>query len=299
MQRVNCYLCDADDYRVVFAAKTPETGLTADHLAARKGPINKQYSYTWVKCRSCGLLYANPAPTEEALRGLYSISEQGGYSAEEDNLSYTYGKYLNKFSNYFTRKRSALDIGSGSGFFLKELLKFGFQEVRGIEPSIAACETAPYDVRPMLLNKAYNEKDFGPGTIDFISCFQTLEHIARPDKLIESFSNILSKGGIIFCVAHNAGTMGVKILGARHPIVNAGHLTLFDNKTLQKLFLRHFEVLEVFSIGNRYSLRYWISLLPIGERGKTFLLKISTTLKMDMVPLEMKLGNIGIIARKN
>ncbi len=88
------------------------------------------------------------------------------------------------------------------------------------------------------------------------------------------------------------------MLGAKHPIVTAGHLTLFDINTLSKMFSKYFDVIEAFKISNRYSLRYWISLFPFNEPLKALFLKTCAALHIDRAPLTMSLGNIGLIARK-
>jgi SAM-dependent methyltransferase len=298
MQQVNCYLCGANDYSVIFQGTGSELELTPSHIAARKGSINKDYSYRWVRCNKCGLVYANPVPSEELLSSLYASSDQSAYVEEEENISFTYARYLNKIRRHIGHFGKALDIGAGNGLFLRTLMKNGFEQVTGIEPSARACHAAHDDVSPFLKNAVFDENDFDPGTLDFISCFQTLEHIHNPDKLIESFSRLLSKDGIVFCIAHNFGSIGVKILGSRHPIVNAGHLTLFDISTLPKLFSKHFEIVDVFNIRNRYSCRYWISLLPFKQSAKSSMVKIGSFFGVDTMPVTLSMGNIGLIARK-
>ena len=144
----------------------------------------------------------------------------------------------------------------------------------------------------------FSENDFTAASFDFIACFQTLEHIHRPDLLLETFSRLLVADGIVYCVAHNFNTFGVRLLGINHPIVNAGHLTLFDMQTARKMFDRYFDVLDVFPISNRYSLNYWLTLLPINERGKQILSRGFRAVGLDKLPLTMNLGNMGIIARK-
>lgn len=298
MQNVNCYLCGSNNYTVIFPNQSSGVKLEAKHLAARKGSINQEYSHNWVRCKNCGLVYANPIPDINTMQSLYISSDQGDYNQEIENIAHTYGKYLSKYRRFILDKRMALDIGAGRGFFLRTLLGFGFESVRGIEPSTLAYKCAPNDIKPFLINAVYDEKYFKPGTVDFISCFQTLEHVHHPDKMIESFSRLLSKNGIVYCIAHNFGTIAVKTLGTKHPIVNAGHLILFDIATLKRMFEKYFEVVDVFNISNRYSLRYWISILPLSEPIKKTLLKACVILGIDTVSLTMSVGNIGLIARK-
>ena len=68
MKSTKCYLCGMDDTSMLFNGSKPEIELNVNHLAARKGSINKEYSYNWVKCKVCGLVYANPIPEEKTLQ---------------------------------------------------------------------------------------------------------------------------------------------------------------------------------------------------------------------------------------
>ncbi len=298
MRTVPCHLCGSNDHKVLFPGSGPGAELTSDHIAARKGSINKAYSHTWVRCAHCNLVYANPVPDEEVFGRLYEASDQGDYEQEVDNLTRTYEKYLLRHAHLISRKGMAVDIGAGNGFFLKALLGIGFEKVRGVEPSKATCDSAPEGVRPFLINKMYDERDFEPGSIDFISCFQTLEHVYSPNDLIASFARLLSKNGVVYSVAHDFGALGVRLLRAKHPIVNAGHLTLFDPLTLARMFGKHLEVMSVFRISNRYSLRYWISLLPLGQTMKDLAVDALSFVRMDRIPVTLSLGNIGIVARR-
>lgn len=298
MYQVVCYLCESSDYAVIFPSKDCEVELTEKHIAARQGSINQQYLSNWVRCNRCGLVYANPVPEETILEKLYTISNQSGYYDEEVNVADTYECYLRRHSRYIQKKRMALDIGTGNGFFLRRLLALGFEHVLGVEPSVLAYSKATPDIRSFIINKTFAEEDFMPKSIDCITCFQTLEHFYYPNRVIEAFSRLLSPGGLVYCVAHNFDAFGVRLLGRRHPIVNAGHLTLFTSKTLAAIFSKYLEVLDVFNIGNRYSLRYWLSLLPINSILKNGILSVCASIKIDKWPLTLSLGNIGIIARR-
>ena len=297
MKKVSCYSCNADDYRILFKG-SEGVELRAEHVAARKGSVNKEYRHTWVQCNHCGLVYANPIPEKSQLEKIYLESEQGGYTQEEDHLSFTYMRYLLFHSGILQKKDFAVDVGAGSGFFLKDLLELGFKKVAGYEPSLQACSKVKEKIRPFLFNEPFRKDRFAANTIDFISCFQTLEHIYDPHLLIRDFHDLLTPGGVVYCVAHDFSSLGVKILGERHPIVNAGHLTLFDKKSLRHIFSRYFDVINVFPIANKYSIKYWVSLLPFNDASKDRITNLLNILSLADIPVSLKMGNIGIIAKK-
>ncbi len=299
MNETACYLCGSEsDFSVLFPGQNSIKELRPDHIAARKGSINKEFSYNWVKCNRCGLVYVNPTPDARFLEQIYEQSDQGLYQDESNNIAWTYSRYLRRFSGLLNRRCAALDVGAGDGFFLKELRDLGFQDVLGLEPSADACRRAKSEVSPFLLNQSFRESDFRAGSFDFISCFQTLEHLPNPDRIVSGFQRLLAPGGLVYCVAHNFTSLSAKFLGAHHPIVNAGHLTLFDEVTLKAFFKKYFNVLAVFKIANRYSVRYWVSLLPIPESIKGNLIDILTSSGLSTTPLTLSAGNIGLVAQK-
>jgi SAM-dependent methyltransferase len=227
------------------------------------------------------------------------MSNQGEYISEDDNLARSYGRYLQKYIGSLRSNRGlAVDVGAGTGFFLPELLKAGFSQVVGIEPSAEAVAMAPANIRSLITCGLFTGDTFPEGTVDFISCFQTLEHIPSPDKLVADFAKALAPGGLVYCIAHDFGSFGVKLAGSRHPIVNAGHLVLFDRKTIRALFEKHFSVIDVFPIVNRYSVRYWLSLVPLPDRIKSAVTAILDRTGLSKVNLSLSMGNMGIIAKK-
>ena len=298
MLTVKCHLCGTDDYRVVFPGNSRQLTLRAEHIAAREGGITQQYRHNWVRCNRCGLVYVNPAPDPQELEALYRESDQSGYDQEVDNVVYTYSRYLSRYLNLLPDRALALEVGAGDGFFLKAMLDLGFQKVVGFEPSTPSYQKAPPEIRPHIINGPFAEDALAPGSVDLITCFQTLEHLPTPGKTLAGFSRLLRPGGLVMVVAHNFDSLGVRLLGVRHPIVNAGHLALFDPLTLRKIFASHFEVIDVFKIVNRYSLHYWLSLVPVNERLKARMGRAVSSLGLSSLTLALSLGNMAIVARK-
>ena len=89
-----------------------------------------------IECPTCDVVYANPAIAEESLASAYEeaafdSTTEAGYAAR------TYGRYLSRILPRLPDLGGALDIGTGEGSFLRELLRAGFHDVVGVEPSRA------------------------------------------------------------------------------------------------------------------------------------------------------------------
>src|SRR5208337_126483 len=115
-------------------------------FASRKTP--EYMHYRLVECPACDLLYAAPLPTLRTLAQAYHHAAFDS-SQEAHFAARTYAQGLGKFANFLPEKRGALDIGTGDGAFLEELLSKGFKEVKGVEPSQAPIQASLPKVKPL------------------------------------------------------------------------------------------------------------------------------------------------------
>lgn len=155
-----------------------------------------------VECPSCELLYATPAPTPDALAALYGDADYA--SAEESRYaSATYAHLLGDLVGALPPDAAAIDIGTGDGSFLAELLDAGIRDVVGVEPSAAPIAAASPRVRGLIREGVFNAEDFHPGRFQLITSFQTLEHVPDPLDLCRSAHRLLREGGAVLVACHN------------------------------------------------------------------------------------------------
>ena len=124
-----CPTCGSTDDGTVFAEQRLDMSALDQHaFASRKRPEHMRLRF--VECPSCDLVYANPVPSPETLAQAYE--EAAFDSAEEARYAArTYAEALDEIIAGLPDRRGALDIGTGEGAFLAELLGLGFTEVRG------------------------------------------------------------------------------------------------------------------------------------------------------------------------
>jgi len=157
---------------------------------------------TVVRCRRCGLVFANPMPIPVELAQHYAV----------DPLEYFGANYVNAPLGAFQSQIdifraicgegegvTALDIGSGTGHTMATLREAGFS-VRGLEPSPVfrnhAIET--FDFSPdQIVEASVEDADFAPGSFDFVTFGAVLEHLPDPAAAIESAVRWLRPGGVI------------------------------------------------------------------------------------------------------
>ncbi len=230
-EEVPCHICSSSRY--------------AAYLQAR--------GFTVVECRDCGLRYVNPQPSIQGLEQIYAIFDQGDQwrSGEEH-----FNRRVRKEILRFKKTGSVIDIGSGSGNFLRCMREAGFS-VFGVEPSRTGSEHA---------RSVYGIETFN-GTVetfvspevrrefDVVTILNVLEHLKRPGETLVELGRLLREDGILVVVVPDARLHAVlgqtrRWLGfsdpfwmerERHPLVGFDpphHLCSFEPRTILLLLER-------------------------------------------------------------
>lgn len=292
-----CAACNSTDVSTVFAESNyDEKQLNAFSFASRKIP--ELMHYRLILCPTCNLLYASPAPKVEYLEEAY---ESAHYDSKQEAryAANTYSQYLAKYTKFLPDLKDALDIGTGDGAFLERLLDMGFTNVSGIEPSSAPIKAARSDIQKLIKQGFFDSKHYKPNSFSLISCFQTLEHLDEPKKVVNAAFELLKPGGAIFTISHNHRSLSAKILGTKSPIFDIEHLQLFSPKSIRFLLENlGFQKVIVFPILNYYPLRYWIRLLPFNIKIKNQLIHLLDVIKLGSLPFPFPAGNMAAIGFK-
>lgn len=293
----HCAICGIEGNTVeLYPANFSMDALTPAVFSARRLP--DRIHYRMVRCNNCGLVRSDPIVPPDILSQLYSKSTFE-YDEEVDNLKLCYGRYLNSLSQYDIKKDALLEIGCGNGFFLDEAVKQGYNNVRGVEPSLDAVERANPQIRPLIVCNIMQAGLFNREQFDVICMFQVLDHIPDPKKLLDECFRVVKHRGLIFCISHNVEAISARILGARSPIVDIEHTYLYSPKTLSRLFSEAgFNILSIGYALNVYSPHYIARLLPLPKAIKESVLKILKTGWIRKLRMTVPLGNIYLVAQK-
>ncbi len=292
-----CPVCGSrDDSRIFAEADFDFDKLDGFSFASRKIP--EYMHYRLVRCPECDLLYSSPIPEPGLLEEAYSEADFDS-SEEAACAARTYGAFLPGIKKRLASLEGALDIGTGDGAFLKELIASGFTGVLGVEPSKAPIACADDAVRPLIRHSPFRAEDFQDESLSLITCFQTLEHIEDPLGLCRSAFRMLRKGGVVFFVAHNYQSLSARLLSLKSPIFDIEHLQLFSKKSLHYLLEENgFSEIEIKTVYNRYPLHYWLKLLPLPRDTKGALLTLLKRARIGYLPLYLPAGNLAVIATK-
>jgi SAM-dependent methyltransferase len=293
----HCPVCGSESETSIFApANFDPSQLNEYAFASRKIP--EYMHYQLISCGKCDLLYASPVPQQEALSEAYHVAAFDS-SEEAHYASQIYAQLLQRLLPRLPDRVGVLDIGTGDGAFLEQLLSLGFSSVMGVEPSAAPIAVAKANIRPLIRPGIFEVKAFEPEQFSLITCFQTLEHLSDPLALVRDAYHLLKPGGAVFFVCHNRRAFSARLLATKSPIFDIEHLQLFSPQSatylLQEAGFRQVEFRRVF---NRYPLHYWVKLFPMPLILKRFMISSLKKLKLGYLPVTLPAGNLAIMGYK-
>jgi SAM-dependent methyltransferase len=143
-----------------------------------------------LECRSCGFIFSDSS---------FAGGEQFYKELQHTNYYSPYRQEFPRTVDFAKRKglKRVLDVGCGTGIFL-DMAKAEGLETYGLElNSNAAAEARSkgHVVYDKLLHEL-DASDVG-GSMDLVTIFQVLEHVADPVKLLRDAEALLRSGGFI------------------------------------------------------------------------------------------------------
>jgi len=144
-----------------------------------------------------------------------------------------------------------LDLGCSSGSFLKAM-KAPDWRLFGIEMSADAAQKAHTCSGGQIFNGDLLDADFPDESFDVVTCFDVLEHVYQPRKVMERIWCWLKPGGILYLAVPNIDSAAVKFFGSYwYGMELPRHLTHFSPESLQSM-ARSANLSKVEIITSRY-----------------------------------------------
>lgn len=178
--RVACHLCSSTD--------------DATFIEAR--------GYRIAECKNCGFWFVNPQPTTEELRQFYAAYDDG---EQWRSLEERFNRGVRKRILRMTQRGSVLDVGCGSGNFLRCMQEKGFSAL-GIEPSGSgsgyAREAHGVDIYHGMVED-YLAANSGQ-LFDVVTLLNVLEHLTDPVQILLDLGKVLTPDGVLAIVVPDA-----------------------------------------------------------------------------------------------
>jgi SAM-dependent methyltransferase len=205
--------------------------------------------YGYVRCAGCGTGRIDPMPKPAVLDELYGEGyfvdggPRGGYEDYEADAPLhrrTARRRLRSLRGALPRHdhrpRRLVDVGSGTGYVVAEAARAGW-DVVAVERSGWAAERIRDRGVPVVADLA--AAPFGPGTVDAVTFYQSLEHLPDPAAALEAAAGLLRPGGVVVCETWDLDSRTARAAGRLwHQFSPPSVLWLFDPASGARLVRR-------------------------------------------------------------
>jgi SAM-dependent methyltransferase len=199
------------------------------------------------RCADCGHGYIWPVPDPEFLEGIYSRDDYyegsrgsvgfSDYRSEEPARRRMFERHLDRLAALGAMSGRVLDVGCATGDFLKVARVRGW-EVLGVDPSSARRDVEEAGIE--LVGTTVHDARVQPESLDLVTFWDVLEHVADPVGDLAAAARLLRPGGMLALSVPDSDNLVARISGRRwFGYKTAGeHLQFFTPDSLGRAFAR-------------------------------------------------------------
>ena len=271
---VDCILCGADDFTVVF-------------------PKGYAQLHRIVRCNQCGHMYANPQELVDCERvrtddhpRFFDEKSGGQYFQKQQVQLPDNERSLRVLNQLFPQRGRLLEIGSFCGVFLNRSRANGW-EVMGLEPDPGPANYSRRKYGLEITEKLLPNPSLPDKYFDTVVMLHVIEHMPDPSVDIQDIHRVLAPGGVLVVETPRFDSLMFKLFGRRERSLSNcnGHVHFFTVPGLRRLLEKNgFEVIRVELVGRTLTLDrllYNVGLMVRYAWFRAGLAKLSTVLHMD------------------
>ncbi|HYN87020.1 MAG TPA: class I SAM-dependent methyltransferase [Ardenticatenaceae bacterium] len=293
MEFVVCNLCGSGDSELVYPG-TLDNHERPQVEAYRCTNFGYGKHHPVVRCRQCGLVYANPRYSATDLLDEYEAVEDPLYEQERQGRVLTFERHLRPIEKMTGEPngRRLLDIGCYTGIFLEIAEAHGW-EAYGVEPSHWAarlCRERGLRVRSGTLEEA----EFPDGFFDVATSWDVIEHLSDPLGHLREVHRILKPGGLLAIHTIDMDAPFARLMGRRWPWLMEMHIYYFSRRTLAAMLHKvGFDVIRAEAQGRYQRLSYLVSRLQAVNISLYRLADwLSRRLRIETIAVPINLGDL-------
>jgi SAM-dependent methyltransferase len=209
-------------------AGTREWLRASDHFHGR------QEKYILMRCPGCSLVWTNHPPAPEKMHLHYTDAYHNLIAAAGNDAQFRWGFRKDAVHRY-KQAGALLDMGCSSGAFL-EFMRSGSWELYGIEMSADGAKEAEARSGAHVFVGNILDARFPPESFDVITCFDVLEHLYEPRRVMARVSEWLKPGGVFYVLVPNVESAEAHVFGSYwHGLELPRHLFHYSPTSLKLL----------------------------------------------------------------
>ena len=190
--------------------------------------------YTIVRCPNCSLAWLSHPPKPVEMHQHYTEAYDELISAAGENSPGRWGFRHAALAPY-EQSGALLDLGCSSGAFLQSL-SGGNWHLFGIEMSAESAKMAQAKTGAKVFVGEILDAQFPPASFDAITCFDVLEHLYEPRRVMARVGEWLRPGGIFYVLVPNIDSAEARVFGSYwHGLELPRHLFHYSPASLKFL----------------------------------------------------------------
>jgi SAM-dependent methyltransferase len=202
------------------------------------------------ECRGCGVVFLSPTPEEPELAAYYPRGYWWQTAASPARTGFwhkaleTYRRLLIRgqvrrierlAADSSSRPVRLLDVGCGDGLFLAGCERVSCVRL-GVDQSFDAATVARARGSIEAVQGRVDVLPFASGSVDLITMFHVLEHLARPQECLREVRRVLSADGIFVAQVPNSASLQRHLFGRRWAGFDVPrHLVNYSSASLRAL----------------------------------------------------------------
>lgn len=226
--------------RAIEAHHDPETCPVCGKREVReflRGPDRfhgRREKYTLARCSGCLLVWLSNPPTPSEMYLHYTDAYHKLISAAGENSPRRWQDRI-QILGECKRSGTLLDLGCSSGGFLG-LLQGDSWKLYGIEMSADCARRAETKTGAHVFVGDILDAPFPPESFDVITCFDVLEHLYEPLRVMIKVSEWLKPGGVFYVQVPNIDSAEARVFGTYwHGLELPRHLFHYSPAALKVL----------------------------------------------------------------
>jgi len=202
--------------------------------------------WRFVRCDDCGHVRLHPRPAVSALPVIYPPSYYAyNYEQEIHPLAVRAKAWLDRrklrtiLAALPRPPRSYLDVGCGNGRFLRQMHALGVprERVHGLELDAGVVAPLAEEGFRVHAERVETCDAIRDGSLDLVTMFHVIEHVAEPGAVVERIARWLAPGGVLALETPNLASLDARLFGRRYwgGYHVPRHWHLFTPDTLERL----------------------------------------------------------------